>query len=93
MTLRDLLDQVIRTTLEGRHEDALLMWSTRHECAPENCTIHTASGVCSSICVLPRLLEMSLVYNRDNAYNAYQQLKEFVASEANLQMKKEDSAS
>jgi hypothetical protein len=93
MTLRDLLDQVIRTTLEGRYEDALLMWSTRHECAPENCTIHTAAGVCSSVCVLPRLLEMSLVYNRDNAYNAYQQLKEYVGSEAYQQMKKEDTAS
>ncbi|MBT3700479.1 MAG: hypothetical protein HOE62_00445 [Alphaproteobacteria bacterium] len=77
MKLRELLDQVIRTTLDGQHEKALSTWTTNRQCTPAECTNQSGSGLCQEICLLPRLLEMSLVSNRDNAYEAYRQLKEF----------------
>jgi hypothetical protein len=80
MEMRNLLDIVVTTVQEGRCEDALLIWATHQTCGSADCNIRTGAGTCSENCILPRLLEMSLVYNRDNAYAAYLELKKFVAS-------------
>lgn len=93
MKSRNLLDTVIKATLEGRYEDALVLWSTRQDCASEDCTIKTSGGYCSERCVLPRLLELSLVYNRENAYKAYLDLKGYFGSESYLRLEKSRSAS
>jgi hypothetical protein len=80
MNLRELLALVIQCTLDGQHEKALSTWATQRQCAPEECTNYSSTGLCQEICLLPRLLEMSLVSNRDNAYETYLQLKEFTES-------------
>jgi hypothetical protein len=83
MNLRELLDLVIRCTLDGQHEKALSTWATHRQCTSEECSNHSGSGMCQESCLLPRLLEMSLVANRDNAYEAYQQLKQFTDGKRN----------
>jgi hypothetical protein len=84
MELRSLLGQVIAMTLDGCPEEALLAWSTRRNCTPSSCDMYTGAGACAAECVLPRLLELSLIYDRDNAYKAYLQLKGYICNVDNI---------
>jgi len=80
MNVKNLLDQVITITLEGRYDEAMLLWSTSRECSPGRCKIKTGGEECHNTCVLLRLLELSLVYDRDRAFLAYKSLKNFTES-------------
>jgi len=80
MNIRNLLDQVIATTMDGRYEEALLMWSRHNGCTVESCAIKSSEGVCSHACVLPRLLHLSITYDRDRTFKAYKLLKDYSQS-------------
>ena len=80
MNIRNLLDRVIATTLEGRYDEALVMWSTHNDCTVRSCAIKASEGVCSHACVLPRLLHLSITYDRDKTFEAYRLLKDYSQS-------------
>ena len=76
--IRRLLDLVIATTLKGRYEDALLLWSTNNDCTTNGCTFKSGEGQCSHTCALSRLLQLSVTYDRERTFETYKLLKGYM---------------
>jgi len=76
--IRQLLDLVTATTLEGRYEDAFLLWSTNNDCTTNGCTFKSDDGQCSHTCALSRMLQLSVTYDRERTFETYKLLKGYM---------------